>query len=85
MNDFSRWYYCCLAAGLALLGFGGIGYGIGVAGGFGLEGIARQPEAAEAIMEFMLIYVVFPELILAGILAYVSLKILYKGKCQNNQ
>ncbi|MGR3763260.1 F0F1 ATP synthase subunit C [Rossellomorea sp. NS-SX7] len=76
MNDFSKWLYCCIGAGIALLGFGGIGYGIGLAGGYAVEGIARQPEAAGIISEFMLWYVLVPELILASILAYISLKIL---------
>lgn len=80
MTDFYKWFYCCIGAAIALLGFGGIGLGIGMAGAYGLEGIARQPEAAGVISEYMLWYVLVPELILASILAYISLKILCKGR-----
>ncbi|WP_226582733.1 F0F1 ATP synthase subunit C [Halobacillus litoralis] len=68
------------AAAFALIGFGGIGYGIGAAGSLAVEGIARQPEAAGKISDFMLRYVVIPELILAFILTSISLLILYKGE-----
>lgn len=84
MPEFSKWFYCCIGAAIALLGFGGIGLGIGLAGAHGLEAIARQPEAAGILSEFMLWYVVIPELILAAILAYVSFKILCKGRHDND-
>ncbi|WP_175987904.1 ATP F0F1 synthase subunit C [Bacillus sp. Marseille-Q1617] len=84
MTDFSKWLYCCIGAAIALLGFWGIGLGIGLAGAYGLEGIARQPEAAGRLSDFMLWYVVIPELILASVLGYISLKILCKGKHNND-
>ncbi|MEL3974337.1 F0F1 ATP synthase subunit C [Rossellomorea oryzaecorticis] len=84
MPEFSKWFYCCIGAAIALLGFGGIGLGLGWAGARGLEGIARQPEAAEILSDFMLWYVIIPELILAAVLAYVSFKILCKGTHDND-
>jgi F0F1-type ATP synthase membrane subunit c/vacuolar-type H+-ATPase subunit K len=66
---------CCIGAGLALLGFIGIGYGLGVAGAAALEGIARQPEATDRIANVLFFLIVIPELILAFLLAKVALRI----------
>ncbi|WP_079508880.1 hypothetical protein [Mesobacillus jeotgali] len=70
---------CCIGAGLALMGFIGIGYGLGVAGAAALEGIARQPEAFDRIANVLLFLVVIPELILAFLLVNVALRILNCG------
>lgn len=59
---------CCIGAGLALLGFIGIGYGIGVAGAAALDSIARQPEAAGTITNVLFFLIIIPELILAFLL-----------------
>ncbi|QPC47088.1 hypothetical protein [Mangrovibacillus cuniculi] len=77
-------FKCWVGAALALLGIGGIGLAIGMAGGAGLEGIARQPEATEKISNFMLTYVILPELFLALILSVLSLYILNKCKCERD-
>jgi F0F1-type ATP synthase membrane subunit c/vacuolar-type H+-ATPase subunit K len=66
---------CCIGAGLALLGFIGIGYGLGVAGAAALESIARQPELADTITNVFFLLVVIPELILALLLVKVALRI----------
>ncbi|WP_064094018.1 hypothetical protein [Rossellomorea aquimaris] len=73
------YFSCCIAAALALLGFMGIGYGIGLSGAAAVEGIARQPEAAEMITEFHYLYVVIPEFILAFLLVFLSLLFIGKG------
>ncbi|WP_432667570.1 ATP F0F1 synthase subunit C [Wukongibacter baidiensis] len=44
-----------LGAGIASLGGIGAGLGIGTATGYAVEGIARQPEASEIIMEVLFI------------------------------
>jgi F0F1-type ATP synthase membrane subunit c/vacuolar-type H+-ATPase subunit K len=66
---------CCIGAGLALLGFIGIGLGIGIAWAAALEGIARQPEAAGIISNVLFFLIVVPELILAFLLVKVALRL----------
>lgn len=63
---------CCVGVGLALLGFLGIGLGIGISGAATVESIARQPEAAETIIRAHFLFVVIPELILALLLVGVA-------------
>ncbi|GEN52328.1 MULTISPECIES: ATP F0F1 synthase subunit C [Halobacillus] len=75
-----RFSQCCFAAALALISFGGIGLGIGMAGSLAVEGIARQPEAAGLISEFMLNYVLIPQLSLAFVLTVISLLMLHNKR-----
>lgn len=44
-----------LGAGIAMLVGNGVGYGIGVATGFAVEGVARQPEAFDEILEALIL------------------------------
>lgn len=70
---------CCVGVGLALLGFLGIGYGVGISGAATVESIARQPEAAEMITRAHFLFVVIPELILALLLIGVAWKLIKCG------
>jgi F0F1-type ATP synthase membrane subunit c/vacuolar-type H+-ATPase subunit K len=74
---------CCIGAALALIGFLGIAFGIGLAGAATVESIARQPALAETITNVFFLLVVIPELILAFLLVNVALKILKCG-CQQD-
>lgn len=70
---------CCVGVGLALLGFLGIGLGIGNSGAATVESIARQPEAAETIIRAHFLFVVIPELFLALLLVGVAWQLIKCG------
>ncbi len=78
--------YCGLAAlgaGITMLVGNGVGYGIGIATGFAAEGVARQPEAIDSILEVLKLgswYALVP-LIAAFIIALCLVRIAKKGGC----
>ncbi|NDI34554.1 ATP F0F1 synthase subunit C [Chengkuizengella sediminis] len=75
--SFSKFCCCAIGAGIAMLALIGIGIGIGQAGAFAVEGIARQPEAADAINETLIFRVILPELFLALLAFTVSILIIF--------
>ncbi|NBI29164.1 ATP synthase subunit c family protein [Chengkuizengella marina] len=73
----SKFCCCAIGAGIAMLALIGIGIGIGTAGGMAVEGIARQPEAADVIKETLIFCVILPELFLALLAFTVSILIIF--------
>ncbi|MFS1511425.1 ATP F0F1 synthase subunit C [Chengkuizengella sp. SCS-71B] len=75
--SFSKFCCCAIGAGIAMLALIGIGIGIGTAGGMAVEGIARQPEAEDAIKRALIFCVILPELFLALLAFTVSILIIF--------
>ncbi|MEI5909273.1 ATP F0F1 synthase subunit C [Bacillus spongiae] len=65
-----------IGAGIAMIALGGIGTGIGTATGMAVEGIARQPEAEDPILNALMLGAILPGIFLALLAFTVAILII---------